>query len=197
MMEVEKQVANELAQVIEAGSAAILDPELALQRRAERRFRAIAASPVHETKKPQAIAIITEAREAIVSALRRSNFDQLDKALADFDRKFRYSGLQTVEVEPTEREKWERIFQNHGWDSQDRDAAFRRVKPGEKIDSVDWNGFGLSGRRISREQVRLGLRPAWSKVPDAEWLAKFGPIRRIEMVEGEMREVPVHGRMPA
>jgi hypothetical protein len=60
------------------------------------------------------------------------------------------------------------------------------VRQGEKIESVDCDRFVVAGRRVDRERVRLGLKPRYSKLSDAEWLDRFAPMRRAKLVKGDM-----------
>jgi hypothetical protein len=61
MADVENKIDDELAQVIEAGTAAMRDPALSPQEVAASGFhRVVTSGPaIHETKKPQAIEIVS------------------------------------------------------------------------------------------------------------------------------------------
>jgi hypothetical protein len=176
-----------LARKREQVSAKIRAPELDPQVATDLRFRAIVDSVlVHASKEAQALAIIEESEAAILDALRRGNYATLAQLLDRFDQKFRFAGLTTPKVEPTERERCQPVFLKVGWDGQDSDAAFMYVRSGERIESIEFDHFVVAGRRIERERVRLGLKPRFSKLSDAEWLGKFPPMRRGKLMNGDM-----------
>src|SRR6202035_5837939 len=140
---------------------------------------------VHGDKEAQALAIIEESEAAIIDALRRQNYDALRQLLDRFDQKYRFAGLGMPKVKLTERERCQPIFIKCGWDGEDSDAAFMYVRSGEKIESIEFDHFVVAGRRVERERVRLGLKPRFSKLSDAEWLGKFAPMRRAKLMNGD------------
>jgi hypothetical protein len=175
-----------LAQKVKTLSAAILAPELALQAATESRFRAIAGSVhVHPTKETQALAIIEEAEKPILDALRRGDYGALGQLLDRFDQKYRYAGLSTPAVEATPRELYAKIFARWGWHGEEIDAAIARIKPGERV-KVDWNQFTIGDRTISREAIRLGMKPRFSSDTDAIWLNRFPQMKRAIVDRGDL-----------
>ncbi|MGD0290100.1 MAG: hypothetical protein ABSC63_10660 [Candidatus Binataceae bacterium] len=175
-----------LAQKIAALSAAILAPELDPQVATESRVRAIVGSVrAHPSKETQALAMIEEAEKPILDALRRGDYSALGQLLDRFDQKYRYAGLATPAVEPTPRELYARIFARWGWSGEELDAAIVRIKPGARV-KVDWDRFTVGDRTVSRESVRLGLKPRRSSDSDAAWLNRFPQMKRAIVDGGDI-----------
>lgn len=186
-MEVEKRIDDELERAIEAGMAEMRDPALNPQEVAARGFHRVATSgpAVHETKKSQALALIGKHRQSIMTALRRGDYGEIDGLLSKFFSEYRYAGLSTPAVEPTPRDLYERTFARWGWLGDEIDAAFARIKPGERV-TVDWDRFTVGERTISRESIRLGLKPRFSSASDASWLARFPQMKRAILDHGDV-----------
>jgi hypothetical protein len=188
MAEAEKQIEHdELAQVIEAGMAAMRDPALSPQEVAACGFHRVATSgpAVHETKEPLALEILTRHRDLIVGALRRSEYGSIEGLLSKFFHENRYAGLSMPRVEATPRELYAKLFARWGWLGEELDAAIARIKPGERVE-VDWDRFRIGDRTVTREAIRLGLKPRFSSDSDAVWLARFPQMKRAILDRGDI-----------
>jgi hypothetical protein len=187
MAEVEKRMDDELAQVIEAGTAAMRDPALNPQEVAASGFHRVATSgpAIHETKKPQAIDIVRKHHGLIVDALRRGDYGSIEGLLSKFFSEYRYAGLSTPRVEAAPRELYEKVFVRWGWLGEEIDAALARIKPGDSV-KVDWDRFKIGDRTIMREAIRLGLKPRFSSDSDAVWLNRFPQMKRAFMDHGDV-----------
>jgi len=177
---------DDLTEAMEEGSRCILDPTLRFEERVNAQFRAIVASiRPHESKKAQAAAKIKTAAAAIVAGLRRSDPDLVNKALGDFDREYRLTGLEMPPIEPTPQQRYGDNFLRWGWRGEEIDAAIARMKPSDVV-KVDWDRFTIGGRTITREAIRLSLKPRYSSYSDAQWLDRFGPMKRAILVHGDV-----------
>jgi len=153
-------------------------PELSAQGRPVKALRRAQAVAVHPAKVPQALDVIDGFTQSAIDALQRCDYQELGRAIDRFGRDFWYGGFTQAPIEKSQKESWTPTFLAWGWDGQDLDAGFAYVRQGEKIESVSWDHFVIAGRRIDREKARLGLKPRWSSMTDAEWLAQFRPMRR-------------------
>jgi hypothetical protein len=183
----EKQIDDELARVIEAGTAAMRDPALNPQEVAASGFHRVATSgpAVHETKKSQAIEIVRRHHELIVSALRRGDYGSIEGLLSKFFSECRYAGLSMPRVEATARELYAKVFTRWGLLGKEIDAALVRIKQGDNV-KVDWDRFTVGDRTITREAIRLGLKPRCSSDSDAVWLAKLPQMKRAIVDHGDI-----------
>lgn len=190
-----EEASTALREAAEASITEIVAPEHSPQERTAKAVRsALASTVVHPSKVEKALALLREFTLAAVAALDRPDYDELSRVTMKFRRNFAYSGLSEPVVERPQRELWSPTFQAWGWDAQDIDAAFVHVKIGDKVESVSWDHFIVTGRRISREAVRLGLKPRWSNLTDHEWLAKFPPMQAGTVERGGIVLEPVRDR---
>jgi len=173
-----------LAQKLEAGVAAILDPALDPQTAAAARFRRIVGSiAVAPGKEAAAAAMIDEYLPQIIAMLRRCDYAGLEALLTSFDSKYRYAGLSNPIIPPPPAEQFGKLFAKWGWLGEEIDAAIARIKPEEGAGvRISWNQFEAGGHTITRESIRLGLKPRHSNLSDAEWLARF-PIMKYAILD--------------
>jgi hypothetical protein len=187
MAQVAKQMDDELGWVIEAGMAAMRDPALSPQEVAALGFhRVVTSGPaIDPSKRPQAIEIARRHSELLVGALRRGDYGSIEGLLSKFFSEYRYAGLSMPTVEATPRELYAKVFSRWGWLGGEIDAAIARIKQGERV-RVDWDRFTIGDRTITREAIRLGLKPRFSTLSDGEWLAKFPQMRRAIVDHGDV-----------
>jgi hypothetical protein len=181
MMEVEKQTpAHERA--ADAAIAKLMDPKRSPQAKLAALFAGVRNYPVHETKQPQAEAILNELGDEAAGILDRCDYGAIEGFRSKFGTRFYYAGLSTPAVEPTPRELYAGTFVRWGWLGEEMDAAIARIKPGQSV-KIDWDRFTVGDRTITREAVRLGLKPRFSSDSDAKWLARF-PLMKRAIVDG-------------
>jgi len=184
MMEVEKQ-ATAHEQAADAAIAKVMDPERSPQAKLAALFAGAKKYQVDQTKQPQAAAILNELADEAASILDRCDYGAIDAFRAKFGTRFYYAGLSRSVVEPTPRDLYAGIFVRWGYLGEVIDAALARIKPGESV-KVDWDRFEVGGRTITREALRLGLKPRLSSDSDAVWLARFPQMKRAIIQHGDI-----------
>ena len=117
--------------------------------------------------------------------MRRGKYEALGQLLDRLDQKYRYAGLATPVVALTTRELYGKVFARWGWAGEEIDAAIARIKPGERV-QVDWDHCTIGARTITREAIRLGLKPRFSTDSDALWLNRFPQMKRAIMEHGDI-----------
>jgi len=178
-MEPEKQTeAHE--QAADAALAKIMDPERSPQAKLARLFRNAAKYAVHPTKQAQAVAILNGLAAEAAGILDRCDYGSIEAFRVKFGSQFYYAGLSTPAVEQTPRERWLPVFlKRWAGSGEECEAAIAMIKRAEiGTVKVNWDSFEVGGRTITREAIRLRLKPRFSRSTDAEWLAKFPQMKR-------------------
>jgi hypothetical protein len=192
--EVERMVMDEIksdlkvvADAAEKAIAKILNPELRPEMRAAAAVRHLAKGktfPIHPTRANEAAALIEEFERKAVELLRRPDYEGLGREINNlWDARVK---LSTPVPQPTNRERWLPVLSRLGWGGEEMDNLLLGfIKDGVTMRKALYDRCELSdGRVITRLQIRLGLKPRWSSATDTEWLARFAPIRRVEMKDG-------------
>jgi hypothetical protein len=184
MMEVEKQ-ATAHEQTADAAIVKVMSPERSPQEKLAEPFRGAKKYAVHATKQTQAVAILNELGDEAAGILDRCDYGAIEAFRVKFGTRFYYAGLSTPTVEATPRERYAGTFVRWGWLGEEVDAALARIKPGESV-KVDWDRFEVGGGTITREALRLGLKPRFSSDSDAIWLARFPQMKRAIIEHGDI-----------
>jgi hypothetical protein len=184
MAEVEKE---ELAhvQAADAAIAKLMDPQRSPQAKLAALFKGAKRAQVDPTKQAQAVPILNELGDEAAGILDRCDYGAIEAFRVKFGNHFYYAGLSMPTVEATPRELYAKLFAKWGWLGDEIDGALARIKQGERV-KVDWDRFTVGDRTISREAIRLGMKPRSSSDSDAEWLNRFGQMKKAIIDHGDI-----------
>jgi hypothetical protein len=131
---------------------------------------------IDPTREGEAAAVFDSYREQLVTAVPdATGFDRIWRKL---EQEIRYGGFSTSKPEPLQQDVWRSELLRFGYGPVLEilfDDARGLVRPGQKIEHVDWWRIVVNGVSYTHEQVRLRGRPATSR-DEAAWLAGFPPI---------------------
>jgi len=158
------------------------------------RLTAAPALPIHPSRRGEVAEQISVAHPRIVGALARGDEQGFKTEMGNLADAIRSGGYGNPKAEPDERERCLRIAQMYGWgnhNGRELDLLRGMVKPGDKVEYLDWWTVRISGRTYSRRDVRLSGKPAWWKSDEDEhFLASFGQIPSREEVAFQAERDP-------
>ena len=114
--------------------------------------------------------------------IRQNSIGGFDRERSAFWQKI--NELSRPPVQPTEHERWalpiSKLWRGPNG-CPEIEQLFAALKPGETIKSFDWEKAVVGGpggeRILTRRELRLRDRPAYSTISEEDWIARSAPIK--------------------